>query len=309
MSLISFNEQDLTVGTIITSQYAEVEFSTSSEFGLMLFDTNNVSGEDFDLSATDLGNVLIISEDGDTSDPDDNAAGGTISLEFAQPATVNSLGLLDMDLPGGSIVLYDESDRAIETVEIEDLGYNSFQELDLNFDNVARLDLNLAGSGALTGIDFDLEQTNSFSKIYAFGDSLVDTGNLFNATAAIANSSADLGLIAIPPSPLFFEGRFSNGQIWLDNLAEAFDIDLTPATELSTIAPGSDILSPVTIIDGTPRVSPFFNGSTTTQSVNFGYGLATTGANGTGELGSLVPGMEQQVDAFIADHQQALVTS
>ncbi|MEL6931060.1 MAG: SGNH/GDSL hydrolase family protein, partial [Cyanobacteria bacterium J06600_6] len=53
----------------------------------------------------------------------------------------------------------------------------------------------------------------------------------------------------------------------------------------------------------------FFNGSTTTQSVNFGYGLATTGVNGTGELGSLVPGMEQQVNAFIADHQQVNQTA
>ncbi|MEO0928976.1 MAG: hypothetical protein AAFY63_24350 [Cyanobacteria bacterium J06643_13] len=45
---INFDELELTAGTIITSQFSGLEFSTPSEFGLMLFDTNNVTGEDFD---------------------------------------------------------------------------------------------------------------------------------------------------------------------------------------------------------------------------------------------------------------------
>ena len=56
-------------------------------------------------------------------------------------------------------------------------------------------------------------------------------------------------------------------------------------------------------------ISPFFNGSTTSQSVNFGYASATTGANGTGELGSFIPGFEQQVDFFVEDHSQANQTA
>ncbi|MEL6788199.1 MAG: hypothetical protein AAFO76_12495, partial [Cyanobacteria bacterium J06607_15] len=44
----NFDELELTAGTIITSQFSGLEFSTPSEFGLMLFDTNNVTGEDFD---------------------------------------------------------------------------------------------------------------------------------------------------------------------------------------------------------------------------------------------------------------------
>ncbi len=304
---INFDEHNLAAGTIITDQFAKVEFSSSSEFGVMLFDTNNITGEDFDLAAIDLGNVLIISEDGDSTDPDDNAAGGIISLTFDDLVTVNSIGLLDIDEPGSSITLYDENSNPVETIEIENLGDNSFQEIDLNVDNIASLDINLAGSGAVTGIDFDPVLDDIYSNIYVFGDSLVDIGNLFNATAFIQESIplSGLDIPVIPPSPPYFEGRFSNGQIWIDNLADELNIDLTPATELSVVSPGSDILSPVTLIEGNPVISPFFNGNTTNQSVNFAYGLATTGASGTGEIGSLVPGMEQQVEFFIADHLQA----
>lgn len=53
----------------------------------------------------------------------------------------------------------------------------------------------------------------SFSQIYAFGDSLVDTGNALNLTG-------------VPPEP-YFEGRFSNGPIWTDYLAADLGIPQT----------------------------------------------------------------------------------
>ena len=304
---INFDGHNLTAGTLITDQFNGVQFSSSSKFGLMLFDTNQVTGEDFDLSANDLGNVLIISEDGDLTDPDDNAAGGIISLKFDVMVTVDSIGLLDIDEPGSSIKFYDQNSNPIETIEIENLGDNSFQEIDLDINNVASLDINLAGSGAVTGLEFTVAQDDIYSNIYVFGDSLVDTGNLFNVTTFIRESTAlsGLDLPVLPPSPPYFEGRFSNGPIWIDNLVDELNIDLTPSSELSVVSPGSDILSPVTLIDGSPVVSPFFNGNTTNQSVNFAYGLATTGASGTGEIGSLIPGMEQQVEFFIGDLVQA----
>jgi phospholipase/lecithinase/hemolysin len=47
-----------------------------------------------------------------------------------------------------------------------------------------------------------------FSEIVVFGDSVSDTGNVFLASA---------GTIAGPP---YFEGRFSNGPVWVEVLAE-----------------------------------------------------------------------------------------
>ena len=136
---------------------------------------------------------------------------------------------------------------------------------------------------------------------------MVDTGNLFNATTFVQESSELLGIDipVVPSSPPYFEGRFSNGQIWVDNLANEFDVDLIPATELSVVSPGSGIPSPVTLIDGSPTVSPFFDGNTIDRSVNFGYGGATTGESGTGTVGDFIPGIERQVEFFIGDRLQA----
>lgn len=177
----------------------------------------------------------------------------------------------------------------------------------VDVNQTASLNDDLTGSGAETKIDCSPAEAVTYSSIYAFGDSLVDTGNLFNVTTAAQEFSASLGLDipVLPPSPPYFEGRFSNNNLWIDNLADELNIDLIPATELSVASPGSDVLSPVTEIEGNPAISPFFNGNTTNQSVNFAYGLAITGANGTTELGSLVPGMEKQVDFFVQDHLQA----
>ncbi len=55
----------------------------------------------------------------------------------------------------------------------------------------------------------------SFTELVVFGESLSDTGNLFAATGG-----------AIPPSPPYFEGRFSNGPIWVDYLASALDLSV-----------------------------------------------------------------------------------
>ena len=183
---IDFDADDLAAGTIITDQYEGISISSSTEFGAMLFDTNNITGGDFDLSATDLGNVLIISEDGDSTDPDDNAAGGTISIKFDQLARITSVGLLDIDEEGSSIAFFDDDSNLLEAVEIENLGDNSFQELAFDITDVSRMEVHLAGSGALTGFDFILSSADpTFSQVSAFDDSLSDSGDIFNGTTSV----------------------------------------------------------------------------------------------------------------------------
>lgn len=53
----------------------------------------------------------------------------------------------------------------------------------------------------------------SFTQIVIFGDSLSDTGNLFRAT----NN-------AFPASPPYFQGRVSNGPIWVDSLEQQLNL-------------------------------------------------------------------------------------
>ncbi|HEY9649735.1 MAG TPA: SGNH/GDSL hydrolase family protein [Coleofasciculaceae cyanobacterium] len=103
----------------------------------------------------------------------------------------------------------------------------------------------------------------TFSQMFVFGDSLSDTGNVFNLT------SAALG-VGIPPTP-YFQGRFSNGDNWIDYLAEDFGLNPIPVTTL------------------VPSAFP-------TQGINFAFGGATTGEANT--IDPVLPGLEQQIVSF-----------
>lgn len=98
-----------------------------------------------------------------------------------------------------------------------------------------------------------------FSDIYVFGDSLSDTGNAFVATGGL-----------LPPSPPYFEGRTSNGPLWIETLAPQLELTSDP-------------------------------------DLNFAVNGATTGfVNDTNNLlpegtPPLLNGLQTQIDNFIAD--------
>ncbi|NEN92506.1 MAG: SGNH/GDSL hydrolase family protein [Okeania sp. SIO3H1] len=98
-----------------------------------------------------------------------------------------------------------------------------------------------------------------FSDIYVFGDSLSDTGNAFVATGGL-----------LPPSPPYFEGRISNGPLWIETLAPQLELTSNP-------------------------------------SLNFAVNGATTGfVNDTNNLlpegtPPLLIGLQTQIDNFIAE--------
>lgn len=54
-----------------------------------------------------------------------------------------------------------------------------------------------------------------FSNVYVFGDSLLDTGNVYTAT---------LSTTPTPPSPPYFNGRWSNGPLAVDIFAAAYGV-------------------------------------------------------------------------------------
>jgi outer membrane lipase/esterase len=53
-----------------------------------------------------------------------------------------------------------------------------------------------------------------------FGDSLSDNGNAFAASRH-----------AEPPSPPYFDGRFSNGPVWVERFAQTFGLEMKPAAD------------------------------------------------------------------------------
>lgn len=105
-----------------------------------------------------------------------------------------------------------------------------------------------------------------FSGLYVFGDSLSDTGNVFNLTGGSVNPTA-----ATPASPPYFNGRFSNGPNWVDYLGENLGLKPTLSTDLNKTIP--------------------------TQGINYAIGGAKSGI-GNVDPNPNLPGVLQQVGLF-----------
>ncbi len=183
---VDANAISLPAGTIVDEQWAAfgIHFeSGSATHPLMIFDSSLPTGGDVDLgtphedfggpgvgaggasgqpgeNSVGLGNVLIISEDGDTLDPDDNAGGGSIIVTFDAPTDVESVQLLDIDGDevAGTITTYDDSNSVIDAMAIAALGDNSVQTIDVGSTGVSTLEIFLISSGAVPAITVCLPQ-------------------------------------------------------------------------------------------------------------------------------------------------------
>jgi phospholipase/lecithinase/hemolysin len=96
-----------------------------------------------------------------------------------------------------------------------------------------------------------------YDNLYVFGDSYCDVGNLFTATRG-----------AVPGAP-YYNGRFSNGPIWVDRVAGMLGVAVTPS-----LRGGNDFA---------------FGGAWVTAA------QALTG-------GAFIPSVPQQVELYLARH-------
>lgn len=108
---------------------------------------------------------------------------------------------------------------------------------------------------------------SNFSQFYVFGDSLSDTGNVFAASGGLVNPEN-----AIPPTPAYAPGRFSNGDIWVDFVGD--EIGLTPTTFISP------------------------QGNIPTGGINFAVGGSSSGLENALVPDSGLPGVLGQVGLF-----------
>ncbi len=205
MPNILLDFEDLHAGDVVNGQYSTdgVTITSINSNGSidhhnppMVFDTANPTGGDHDLATNNLGNVLIFSEDGyDGSDPDDNASGGIFNFDFDEPTEVLNFRVLDVE-EAGQVRLYDEHDNLIKTIHISPTGNNGQATVHINTDDVARMEVQLNGSGAIDGVCFctpepedDLdgivEGTNAGELIDAAYDGDPD-GDMVDANDAVA---------------------------------------------------------------------------------------------------------------------------
>ncbi|OZH55677.1 hypothetical protein AFK68_03055, partial [Hydrocoleum sp. CS-953] len=228
-------------GTVIDNEYNDLGVTISATGGsnqAMIFDSANPTGGDHDLetpgsgpnNTTPQGNILIISEDGDSSNPDDEADGGTITFDFDNPVNINSLSFIDIEEAGGKIITTD-ADGNVTTTDIAALGQdgdNSFQTLNINDNDVVKLEVELAGSGAISGLDFDKVEVIDAPGLYT---------NIATVTAG-GVSDEDAANYKNPPlTPGIDIEKFVNGD----------DIDVTDLNNLPEIAAGADVTFTYTV--------------------------------------------------------------
>ena len=101
----------------------------------------------------------------------------------------------------------------------------------------------------------------SFDQLYVFGDSLSDTGNIYNLTGK-----------GYPPNPPYFDGRFSDGPNWVDYLGDQLGLKPTLFTTIPSTPP--------------------------TQGINFAIGGASSGLDNAVLPDSGLPGVLKQVLNF-----------
>ncbi|MEM9136154.1 MAG: SdrD B-like domain-containing protein [Cyanobacteria bacterium P01_F01_bin.42] len=144
----------------------------------MIFDSANPTGGDRDLATDNQDNILIISEDLDSNDPDDNAHGGTFVFEFDSPRSLSSLGFVDIEESGGEIRAFDASGNLISDADVPIVGDGGQGQLDFDVDGVSRLEIELSGSGAVGKIGFDSAGVGDFVFVDANGDGIQDPTEL-----------------------------------------------------------------------------------------------------------------------------------
>jgi len=172
---INFN--DLGRGTVVDNEYTSQGVTVSAIGGsnkAMIFDTNNPTGGDHDLATDNLDNVLIISEDGDSHDPDDNAGGGVLRFDFHEAADVKELTFLDIE-ESAVVKFYDEHGALIATRQIDPTGNNGQSTEHFNVEGAFRMDVHLCGSGAIDNLVFD-DSTGDLDGIVegSAGDDVID---------------------------------------------------------------------------------------------------------------------------------------
>ena len=177
--VVTLDFENLTGGATVANQYDGVRVRGTrflpdgdpvrGENRAMLFDSRVLTGQDADLvgpflsedgtMTLDPGNILIVSEDGDASDPDDSASGGRLVFRFDAPVTILGFNVFDIndsesitvtafDLGGQVIARFTNGDRTVPNN-----GYIAFGGLDI--EGVSRLTFRLSGSGAIDDLMFE----------------------------------------------------------------------------------------------------------------------------------------------------------
>ncbi|MEM6455910.1 MAG: SdrD B-like domain-containing protein [Acidobacteriota bacterium] len=188
-------------------------------------------------NAVPEGKVLIISEDRDSSDPDDNANGGTLIFTFDGPAFVETVGLHDVDNNPATVRAFDASGNLILQRSAPGVGNNGIQTVEVNAGGVRRLEVHFPDSGAVTHIDFascdvEPELANIIGNVWddANNNGVRDAGEPGLADVAVTIAGGATNLVRITDA----NGDYASGDVPAGSYTVTVDASTLPAGYVQT---------------------------------------------------------------------------
>ena len=157
---IDFNA--LPPGAIVTDSYRLTDGLRVSALGAsdraMILDSRTGVQPDPTLTSAGLGGMLILSADGQPDLPRDAQEGGSLFFDFDAGVRVKSLTFKDIEPVDGEatrMVFYDATGTVIEDHFVDPTGTGGERVVGLNVPGVARMEVRLAGGGAVDNLVFD----------------------------------------------------------------------------------------------------------------------------------------------------------
>ena len=196
------------------------------------------------------GNILIISEDSDSSDPDDNAGGGTLIFTFDTPYEVASVTMIDIENSTETyeVRAYDAGGALITTSTMQGLGNNSRELVNVDAQNVSRLEIEMSSSGGVANIDIvcpdepsidirkqqEGEDSRTFEpgatvdfEIAVTNTGAVDLTNVEVSDPQVPACDNTIGNLAVGQTVVYtcsvvLEGGSSTSKTWLDDFSPKY---------------------------------------------------------------------------------------
>lgn len=140
-------------------------------------------------------NILIISEDGDQSDPDDNAKGGTLRFSFGEEygVLIDAIGLLDIDVIEKKVKVKSYQDnQLVNSYNAQSLGDNSYQKLILEGEQIDQLDVNLVQSGAVTELEYRRIYGNTATIFVNSGNDILTSSDMSFYTSPVNDAHTNV---------------------------------------------------------------------------------------------------------------------
>ena len=131
---------------------------------LLILDARNPGADDKDLRFPDEKMVMIISEDGDTSEPNDNRKGGTIFFRWSEPVFhVKSMTLLDIEKKNKAFIDgKDAENKKLRRIKFPAEGNRKASTVELDWYEVKRMKLRIKTSAAVAKLEVGICKGEDF---------------------------------------------------------------------------------------------------------------------------------------------------